>query len=452
MYIKSMIQSEYKKRVISAEDAAKLVKNGDRIQFGLAHGATVEFDNALAKRAGELKDITIYSTLPLRKEPYECSKADLEQKSFRFFDAHFGGPQRRMNDAGNCWYIPQNFHELPKYWEEELKSFDIFVTRVGKMDENGFFNIGPQVAEFWNSFRNSKIKILEVSETMPYACGYKNLVNIADVDYVIEGSDSPLLEIPDSPASEIEIKIAENVIKQIKSGSCIQIGIGGLSNTIGKFLCESDIKNLSGHTEMLTSCYMRLFEAGRLTGNKNLDDGKLVYAFTGGTKELYDYIDHNETLCVAPVDYVNSPATIGKIDNMVSVNNCLSVDLYGQVSSESAGFRHISGTGGQLDFAIGAYMSKGGKGILCMASARKKKDGTLESNIVPYFAPGTIVTTPRSAVNYIATEYGIVNLKGRSTCERAELLVSIAHPQFRDELMRSCEKMGIWKTRSAMAR
>lgn len=446
MYIQSMIESEYKKKVITADNAAKLVKSGANLQFGLTHAATVEFDKALAKRAEELSNVTIYSTLPLRKTPFECSTADPEHKSFRFFCTHFSGNERKMCADGNCWFVPQNFHELPRYWAEELRPFDIFVARVGKMDKNGYFNIGPQVGDFWAYFRNSKIKILEVSDIMPYACGRSNLINIADIDYVIEGSDTPLAVLPDSEPTDIEIKIAENVLPLIKSGSCIQIGIGGLSNTIGKLICDSDIKDLSGHTEMLTSSYLRMFLSGKLTGNKNIDKGKLVYTFAGGTKELYDFIDHNEMLCCAPVEYVNSPAVIGSINNMVSINTCLNVDLFGQISAESSGLRQISGTGGQLDFCIGSYMSKGGKGILCLPSARKLKDGTLETNIVPFFKPGTVVTTPRSAVNYIATEYGIVNMKGRSTCERAELLVSIAHPQFRDALMHECEKMGIWNT------
>lgn len=448
MYTQSVLQSEYAKKRITAEDAAKLVKSGFRMQFGLAHGATVEFDKALAKRADELKDITIYSTLPLRKGPFECFNASKGKGTFQFFDAHFGGPQRKMAAEGSCWFIPQQFHELPQYWAYEIPPFDIFICRVGPMDSNGYFNIGPQVAEFWGSKRNARITILEVADTMPYACGYMNQVNLADVDYIIEGSNEPLLEIPDAEASEVEKQIARYVIGEIQSKSCIQIGIGGLSNVIGKYICESDITDLSGHTEMLTNCYLNMFRAGKISGYKNVDKGKLVYTFTGGSKELYDFIDHNDMCWSAPVDYVNSVPTIGRINNLISINNCLSVDLYGQISAESVGFRHISGTGGQLDFVLGSYLSKGGKSIMCLPSVKQKKDGTLVSNIVPYFAPGTIVTTPRSAANYIVTEYGIVNLKGKSTWERAEALISIAHPQFRDDMIRQAEAMGIWKNTS----
>jgi len=215
-------------------------------------------------------------------------------------------------------------------------------------------------------------------------------------------------------------------------------------------IAESDLRNINAHTEMFTDAYVDLFEAGKLTGNKPIDKSKAVYTFAGGSKRLYDFIDDNPICCNAPVNYVNNIATISKIPNFISVNSCIQVDLYGQVCSESAGHRQISGTGGQLDFVLGAYQSIGGHSFLCTPSTRTKKDGSLESLISPVLPRGAIVTTPRMATNYIVTEYGAADLKGKTTWERAELLINIAHPDFRDELIKDAEKMGIWKNSSKL--
>ena len=228
----------------------------------------------------------------------------------------------------------------------------------------------------------------------------------------------------------------------------MQLGIGSLPLCIGQMIADSDLRNINAHTEMFTDAYVDLFEAGKLTGNKPIDKGKAVYTFAGGSKRLYDFIDDNPICCNAPVDYVNNIATIARIPNFISVNSCIQVDLYGQVCSESAGHQQISGTGGQLDFVLGAYQSRGGESFLCTPSTRVGKDGKLESLISPVLPKGAIVTTPRMATNHIVTEYGDVDLKGKSTWERAELLISIAHPDFREDLIKEAEKMGIWKNSS----
>ena len=210
-------------------------------------------------------------------------------------------------------------------------------------------------------------------------------------------------------------------------------------------LASSDIRNINAHTEMFVDAYVDLFEEGKLTGNKYIDKGKALYTFAGGTQRLYDFIDDNPICCNAPVNYVNNVNIISSIDNFVSVNSCIQVDLYGQVCSESVGHQQISGTGGQLDFVMGSYQSKGGHSFICTPSTRMMPDGTVESLITPMLTSGSIVTTPRMATNYIVTEYGAVDLKGKSTWERAELLIGIAHPDFREDLIKNAEKMGIWK-------
>ena len=241
-----------------------------------------------------------------------------------------------------------------------------------------------------------------------------------------------------------ERRIASRVVERIKSNSTLQLGIGGLPSCIGSLIAESDLKNINAHTEMFVDAYVDLFEAGKLTGNKNVDRGKAVYTFAGGTKRLYDFIDDNPICCTAPVDYVNDTHVISSIDDFVSINGCIQVDLYGQVCSETVGTRQISGNGGQLDFVMGAFSSKRGQSFLCTPSTFTKPDGTVESLIVPTLTQGSVVTTPRQATHYIVTEFGAADLKGKSTWERAELLISIAHPDFQDQLIKDAEAMGLW--------
>ncbi len=450
MYRVSDLNVEYKKKLITAEQAAEMVKPGDRLHFGTGCGAIVDIDKAIAKRADELKDVTVLSTVSIRNEPFETYKATHSNDQVRFQSAHFSGFDRMMSKDGRCWYIPMLFCELPFLWTNNNNDIDIAMFQVAPMDEHGNFNLGPQIADMWGVIKSAKKIIVEVNENMPIAHGYQTQINLYGVDYVVEGSNTPLAELPIKPPSETDKKIAEHVVKRIKSHSTLQLGIGSLPLCIGSLIAESDLRNINAHTEMLTDAYVDLFEAGKLTGNKPIDKGKAVYTFAGGTKRLYDFIDDNPICCSAPVDYVNLIETVAKIDNFVSVNSCIAVDLYGQVCSESAGYQQISGTGGQLDFVLGAFQSTGGQSFLCTPATRVNKNGELESLITPGLAPGSIVTTPRMATNFIVTEYGAADLKGKSTWERAELLISIAHPSFRDDLIKDAERMGIWKNSSKL--
>ncbi len=448
MYKISDLAAEYKKKLITAEKAASFVKDGDRVHFGTGCGVVIDIDRALSKRVNELKDISILTTVGIRNEPFETYKASTSNEQVRFASAHFSSHDRTMNKDGRCWYIPMLFCELPYLWYNNKNEIDVAYFQVAPMDEFGNFNLGPQIADMWGVIKSAKLKIVEVNENMPIAHGYQTQLNLYGVDYVVEGSNSPLAELKTKPASDIDDKIAEHVVKNIRSHSTIQLGIGSLPLRIGEKIANSDIRNVEAHTEMFTDAYVDLFEAGKLTGNKPIDKGKAVYTFAGGTKRLYDFINDNPICCAAPVNYVNQIATISQIPNFVSVNSCISVDLYGQVCSESVGRRHISGTGGQLDFVLGAFQSEGGHSFLCTPSTRKNPDGTMESLITPFLPQGAIVTTPRMATDFIVTEYGAVCLKGKSTWERAELLISIAHPDFQDGLVQAAEKNGIWKNSS----
>ncbi|MBQ6899417.1 MAG: butyryl-CoA:acetate CoA-transferase [Firmicutes bacterium] len=448
MYKVSDLASEYKKKLITADQAAAMVKTGDKLHFGLGCGAIVDIDKAIARRADELKDITVISTVAIREKPFETYLATTSNEQVRFASAHFNVHDRKMNRDGRCWYIPMMFCELPFLWVNNNNEIDIAMFQVAPMDSHGNFNLGPQVADMWGVIKSAKKIIVEVNENMPIAHGYQTQLNLYGIDYVVEGSNTPLAELPAKAPSEIDKAIASHIVPRIRSHSTLQLGIGSLPLCIGKMLAESDQRNINAHTEMFTDAYVDLFEAGKLTGNKPIDKSKAVYTFAGGTKRLYDFIDDNPICCNAPVDYVNNIETIAKIDNFVSINSCIQVDLYGQVCSESAGYQQISGTGGQLDFVLGAYQSKGGQSFLCTPSTRVGKDGQLESLISPVLPPGAIVTTPRMATNFIVTEYGAADLKGKTTWERAERLIGIAHPDFRDQLIKDAEKMGIWRNSS----
>lgn len=448
MYKVSDLAKKYKEKLITADQAAAMVKNGDKLHFGLGCGSIVDIDKAIAKRADELKDITIISTVAIREKPFETYLATSSNEQVRFSSAHFNVHDRKMNKDGRCWYIPMMFCELPYLWVNNNNEIDIAMFQVAPMDEHGNFNLGPQVADMWGVIKAAKKIIVEVNQNMPIAHGHQTQLNLYGIDYVVEGSNTPLAELPAKAPSEIDKMIASHIVPRIKSHSTLQLGIGSLPLCIGSMLAQSDQRNINAHTEMFTDAYVDLFEAGKLTGNKPIDKGKAVYTFAGGTKRLYDFIDDNPICCNAPVDYVNNISTISKIDNFVSINSCIQVDLYGQVCSESAGYQQISGTGGQLDFVLGAYQSKGGQSFLCTPSTRVGKDGQLESLISPVMPPGAIVTTPRMATNFIVTEYGAADLKGKTTWERAERLINIAHPDFRDQLIKEAEKMGIWKNSS----
>lgn len=450
MYKVSKLQEEYKKKLITADEVAAMVKPGDRLHFGTGCGAIVDIDKAIAKRADELKDITVISTVSIREKPFETYLATTSNDQVRFASAHFNSHDRAMSKEGRCWYIPMLFCELPFLWTNNNNEIDIAMFQVAPMDEHGNFNLGPQVADMWGVIKSAKKVIVEVNENMPIAHGYQTQLNLYGIDYVVEGSNTPLAELPAKEPSEIDKKIAAHVVERIKSHSTLQLGIGSLPLCIGQMIADSDLRNINAHTEMLTDAYVDLFDAGKLTGNKPIDKGKAVYTFAGGSKRLYDFIDDNPICCSAPVDYVNLIETIAKIENFVSVNSCIQVDLYGQVCSESAGHQQISGTGGQLDFVLGAFQSTGGQSFLCTPSTRVNSKGEVESLISPGLAPGSIVTTPRMATNYIVTEYGAADLKGKTTWERAELLIGIAHPDFRDELIKEAEKMGIWKNTSKL--
>lgn len=451
MYNINQVQSEYLTKLISADYAANLVKSNYRINFGVGTDTSVYMDRALAKRLETdtlLRGLEIQTEIAIRRDFLETYKATTSPDQCRFYSSHFGKHDRLMQKQGNTWFVPILFNEEPLYWAQEGNGFDICCFQVAPMDKYGNFNFGPVNADLWGIIKNSKTVIVEVNESMPIALGYDSHINISEVSYIIEGENPALPEMKPKPATDEDRRIAEFIVGKVSNFSTLQLGVGAVPNSVGCMLAESDIRDLSAHSEMFVDGYVDLYNAGKLTNRKQRDKGLSVYTFAGGSKRVYDFIDDNPICCCAPVEYVNNVHTISEIDNFISINGCIGIDLYGQVCSESNGFRHVSGTGGQLDFVLGAFLSKGGKSFICTHSTRVDKDGNRHSQIHPVLPLGSIVSTPRAAVNYIVTEFGGVNLKGKSTWQRTEDIISIAHPDFREELIKEAEKMGIWRRSS----
>lgn len=435
--------AEYKEKLITADEAVSFVKSGDKIFYGEFVMFPEVLDEALAKRIHQLKNIDIrgvcFSQVP------KIVEADPGREHVIMNDWHFGTVSRRLHDANLCNYIPLCYHQGPRTIRK-YRDFDVAFVLVAEMDRNGYFNYG--LANSLTSAVLSKAKkiIIEVNKNVPYCFGgNRESIHISRVDYIVESNHTPLAEVKPGQPREVDRRIAEHIMKEIEDGACLQLGIGGLPNLIGRMIAESDLKDLGVHTEMLVDSFVDLYNAGRVTGRKKtVDHLKMAYTFAMGTKKLYDFLDHNPTCASYPVSYINDPRMIAFNNKVVAINNAIEVDLYGQVCSESVGDSQKSGTGGQLDFIFGAFMSKGGKGIISLSSTYTDKDGNLQSRIVPTVEPGSIVTVPRSIVQYVATEFGVVQLKGKSTWERAEALISIAHPDFQAELIRQADQMKIW--------
>jgi acyl-CoA hydrolase len=421
-------------QTISAERAAGFVKSGMWLDYGTSLCQPDIFDKALGARVHEVTNVKIRHCLTMR--PRAVLEADPEGNHIFWFSLHFSAYDRKKHDAGRCNYIPVNLGEIPDYYRRFMDAVDIAILKTCPMDENGYFNFSA--ANLWHRavIDRAKMVIVETNRRLPYVYGEQTGVHVSEVDYIIEGDDAPAPELPNSPPCEIDRAVARLIAAEVEDGACLQIGIGGMPNAVCALLLESDVRHLGVHTEMLTDGIADLYKAGRITGSrKTLNPGKIVYTFALGSRDLYATLDRNPDMQCYPVDYTNPPHIIMQNDNVVSINNTTQIDLQGQAASESDGHRHISGTGGQLQFVRGAYASKGGKSFICLSSTYDKR-GERRSRIVLDLTQGNVVTTPRSDIMYVVTEYGMVNLKGKSVAERAKALIGIAHPDFRDGLER----------------
>ena len=434
----------YQSKLTTAEEAVKVIKSGDWVDYGFCNTHPHVLDEALARRAPELEDVKVRGGIALWKPAI----FDIEEpaKHIIYNSHHTSGFERKHIDTGACFYEPMRYSELPRYYYDHINPPDVAMIQVGPMDKHGYFNFGVSASHMKAICDTAKILIVEVNQNMPRCLGgFGESVHISDVDMIVEGRNDPMGQLLSAVPTEIDKAVAKQVVERIPNGACLQLGIGGMPNAVGMLLCESDLKDMSVHTEMYVEAFVDLSLCGKISGaNKSIDHGRQTYSFAAGSQRVYDFLDDNRMCMAAPVSYVNDIRTIAAIDNFMSINNAVDIDLYGQVSSETSGIRHISGAGGQQDFVLGAYLSNGGKSFICLSSTFKKKDGTLASRIRPTLAEGSIVTDTRVNTMYVVTEYGCVNLKGLSSWERAEALISIAHPDFRDELIQAAQKQRIW--------
>ena len=437
----------YAQKKMTAEQAASLVKSGDWVDYGWCVNTPVAVDAALAKRLPELENVNFRGGI-LMWVP-EIFQIDDPAAHMTWNSWHMGGIERKAIAQGFSFYSPIRYSELPRYYRESPDPVDVAVFQVTPMDEHGYFNFGPSASHLGAVCEKAKKIIVEVNKNMPRCLGgMENCVHISQVTGIVEGDNPPIGQMAaPGAATEVDLKVANLIVPQIPNGACLQLGIGGMPNTIGAMIAQSDLKDLSVHTEMYVDAFVDMSIAGRITGlRKPFDRGRQTYAFAAGTQKLYDFIDNNPECMAAPVSYVNDIARVSQIDNFISINGAVDIDLYGQVSSESSGIHHISGAGGQQDFVMGAYLSKGGKSFICCSSSyMDKKSGQLKSRIRPTLLEGSVVTATRTNLHYVVTEYGKFNAKGKSTWERAEGLIAIAHPQFREELIAEAEKMHIWR-------
>ena len=439
-------QEEYQQKLKTADEAVQVVKSGDWLDYGWSICTANALDKALAKRMGDLTDIKIRGGILTRRPAiFDVPNA---ADHFVWNSWHMSGIERKAIKEGFSYYIPLRYSELPGYYRNCIKTLDVAMFQVAPMDEHGYFNFGPGGSHLKAVCDCAKTVIVEVNKNMPVCLGgFENCVHISEVDMIVEGENPPMETLGGSgEPSEVDLAIANLVVPEIPNGACLQLGIGSMPSAIGKMIAESDLKDLGVHTEMYVDAFVDMAKAGRITGAcKPFDKGRQTYAFAAGTRKLYEFLDHNPECMAVPVSYANDVARVSQIDNFISINGAVDIDLYGQVSSESSGTHHISGAGGQQDFVLGAYLSKGGKSFICMSSTVTDKQGNVKSRIVPTLTPGSIATDPRSCTHYIVTEYGMVNMKGLSTWQRAEAAISLAHPDFREQLIKDAEKMGIWR-------
>lgn len=440
------LQEDYRKKQISPEQAAGMVQSGQTLHLGGSANVAAIIDRHLSRRAGELRDVTIQTYLDTLH--YECCKKDPEGKSFRWSSGFLLSHVRPLSrERGIGVYIPESWHAAPNIYRQNLH-FDIFFIVTAPMDDKGYFNFGLTSGHNRSIADVSDTVVVIERDDMPVIYGgYEEGLHLDNVDYVVRDDEFETFCLPAITSRPEDRMIAENILEAglIKNGSTLQIGIGGLPNAFLDSIAESGIRDCGLHTEMLTSKMVDLIENGVVTNSrKKLDRLKTVFTFCLGDRNLYDYADRHAGFSLYPVDYTNNPTIIAQQPDMFSLNSAITVDLTGQVASEQvvagARPRQISGTGGQMDFVMGTLLSHDRKGISVLSLYSRYKD---VSRIVPLLDQGINVTVPRALTHYVATEWGVVNLRGLSNSQRANALIAIAHPDFREDLMRQACDLGL---------
>ncbi len=423
-------EEQYKKKLTTAEEVAKSIKDGDKLFCGSGSMAPVGILDKLFDRAEELNNVTFGGLIMLAPTYKILSK---EMCRHIKFDNLYATPlDLQALQEGISEHMPFHFSDLPRL-ASEFADYRTVITQAGPMDRYGYLSCGVS-GNFLDVVHTLDRLVVEVNENVPTVYG-RNFWHISQIDAVVE-NHAPLFPIPPEPVTDIDRAIAENVAAYINDGDTVQLGIGALPNAIGECLLEK--KHLGCYTEMIPDAIMKLFDAGALDNTrKTFFPYQFNAFFSAGSAELYQWLDGNPMVYLSPISYNNDPNNVARNDNMVAINAALEIDITGQCCSESLGPYQYSATGGQVDFTRGAYKSRGGRAFIAIHStAFDKAAGETVSRIVPHLREGATVTLTRTDVMYVATEYGVINLKGKTLRERAQALISIAHPDFRDDLVR----------------
>ena len=419
---------------VSADEAVSAVRSGDHIHLGSVASVPHILIDALVRRAeaGEVEDLHFHHFHTEGAAPY----SDPEYSGIFFEQGFFVGPNVRANvNAGYADYLPVHLFDTQRLYRSGAIKLGAAFVQVSLPDENGMVSLGTSVDCSPAAIETARVRIAVVNPNVPFAFG--DLISIDSFDYLVS-DDTPLFTKEYTEPTDIDILIGKNCAELVTDGACLQMGIGSLPNALAAQL--GDHKDLGIHTEMFADGVLGLINRGIITGrNKKIDQGKIVASFLLGSNKVYSFIDHNPDVLMREIGYVNDPWTISRNPKVTSINSATEIDLTGQVCADSIGTRIFSGTGGQLDFVRGAAMSEGGVSMIALASRTNKG----MSKIVPTLHPGAGVVTPRADVHWVVTEYGAVDLRGKSLQERAKLLISIAHPDDRESLDRAAyERFG----------
>lgn len=428
-------REKYKSKYATPEEAARAIKSGDYIVTSMSSGIPYMFLDALADRADELENVTVHHL-----SFYKSTKLGNPKNNghIKVVSAFLSTYERAYQQNGfDISYQPMHLSNI----NEHRKKNATVLAAVGTApDENGMISLGP--CPMRSDLRDTVEQvIIQINENLPYVGGDYGTISVNDVDLMVDGTED-LISIPAAPISAVEESIGGFIAEMVPDGACLQLGIGSIGTAVGNFLKGK--KDLGLHTEMFVEAMVGLIECGAVNNSrKELCQGVSVFGFASGSSEMYRFLDHNPLVESRPFDFVNSPRIIAQLSNMVSINSAMQIDLTGQVCAESVGIRQYSGTGGQADFVRGANWSCGGMSFIALPSSRVDKSGERFSKISLTLPAGSAVTTPRSDVQYIVTEFGVANLRGASLSERAEKLISIAHPDFREQLRKEAKKAGL---------
>ena len=436
-----MYESEYQRKRCTPEDAAGWVKSGDTIFVPGGALTPLSFAKALYARKDELEHVRMLNYLPLAALDFLM---DPECKGhFDIQSLFYSGPQRIADDHGFCDVVPVHLRNAARDWGEHVPEYDVMVITVSPMDKHGYFTMAGSSLVEWQMMKGAKKLVLEVASRAPRTYG-DTLIHISQVDALYEVDRHPCVLPNPAPTHEDEL-LGGYVAELVNDGDTIQLGFGGTINALAGQLKNKH--DLGMHTEAFSDAAMELMECGAVNNSrKTLYPRQVLTSFTMGSERLYDYVDDNMAILHRSLAYTNDPRVISQNRNMVSINATLQMDLMGQCASEAIGIKQYSGAGGQVDTAIGAQMAEGGRSIITVRSTYTVKDRAtgekkLCSRIVPRLSPSSVVTLTRNNVHFVASEYGVVCLRGLTLAERAKALISIAHPDFRPWLEEEYQKI-----------